>query len=55
MFSRFRKSKRDKLKREYTSLLEQAMQAQRRGDIRSYSDLSDQAKSVLDEIDSLQK
>ncbi len=31
------------------------MQAQRRGDIRSYSDLSDQAKGVLDEIDALQK
>ena len=54
MFSMFKKSPVDKLKKEHAELLEKAMQAQRRGDIRSYSDLTDQAQSVLDKLDALE-
>ena len=53
MFSIFKKSPADKLKKEYGRLLESAMQAQRKGDIRSYSDLTDQAEQVLTKMDAL--
>lgn len=42
-----------KLDNEYKSLLEQGLQAQRNGDIRKYSELTEQADSVLKKLDEL--
>lgn len=53
MFSLFKKDPVKKLNKEYTSLLEQALAAQRRGDIRSYSDLTTKAENIAKEIDLL--
>ncbi|MFT6408965.1 MAG: hypothetical protein ACJAQ6_002387 [Arenicella sp.] len=53
MFSFFKKDPLAKLNKQYSSLLEQALAAQRKGDIRSYSDLSAQAENVAKEIDAL--
>ena len=51
---RFFKTKSKKnLDKEYKSLLEQAMQAQRSGDIRGYSELMERAESVKAELDAL--
>ncbi len=54
MFSLFKKSPVTKLKKQHAKLLEEAMQAQRKGDIRLYSDLSDKAQAILDQIDALE-
>jgi len=55
MFSFFKKDPISKLNKQYCSLLEQALVAQRKGDIRTYSDLSAKAETVADEIDALKK
>lgn len=46
-------SKQKKLQKAYVAKLGEAMQAQRNGDIRSYSTLSEQADKLLKEIESL--
>lgn len=51
MFSLFKKDPIKKLDKEYSALLERALAAQRKGDIRSYSDLTSQAEVVAQEID----
>jgi hypothetical protein len=53
MFSFLKKDPLAKLNKQYTTLLEQALAAQRKGDIRTYSDLSAQAETVAKEIDVL--
>lgn len=53
MLSLFKKNPITKLEKKYSTLLEQALAAQRRGDIRSYSELSSQAEQVANEIDNL--
>lgn len=53
MFSFLKKDPLAKLNKQYTALLEQALAAQRKGDIRTYSDLSAQAETVAKEIDVL--
>jgi len=53
MLSLFKKDPNVKLKKEYQATLERAMQAQRKGDIRLYSELSDQAEAIAKELDKL--
>ncbi|WP_157617554.1 DUF6435 family protein [Vibrio mexicanus] len=50
MFSLFRRNPTKKLKKKHSTLLEQAMQAQRRGDIKTYSLLTAEAEDVFAEI-----
>ena len=54
MFSLFKKSPLPKLQKQYSETLANAMQAQRKGDIRLYSELSDKAQAILDEITTLE-
>jgi hypothetical protein len=54
MFSFFKQDPKKRLDKEYKSLLERAMQAQRSGDIRGYSELMEQAESVKAQIDVLE-
>lgn len=44
-----------KLEKEYDSLLEKAMQAQRNGDIKNYSLLTESAEVVKNKIDHLKQ
>jgi len=53
MFSIFKKDPLKKLDKEYKLLLEQALQAQRKGDIRTYSKLMSEAQIVSEKIDVL--
>lgn len=53
MFSLFKKDPTKKLKKRYDTLLEQAMHAQRRGDIRGYSMLTAQAEELAEQIKTL--
>jgi len=46
MFSIFKKDPTKKLNKELSIKLEQAMQAQRKGDIRTYSQLSFEAQEI---------
>jgi len=54
MFSFFKKSPANKLKMQYASTLEKAMNAQRNGDIRLYAELTDKAQKILDQITELE-
>lgn len=49
----FSKKPEDKLRKQYESLRQQAMQAQRGGDIVKCSELSAQADDVMKKIDAL--
>ncbi|MCV2403994.1 DUF6435 family protein [Marinomonas sp. C2222] len=51
MFSFFKSDPIKKLDKEYGVLLEQAMQAQRSGDIRLYSELTERAEELRKEIE----
>lgn len=51
MFSFLKSDPIKKLDKEYDVLLEKAMQAQRNGDIRLYSELTKQAEAVKAKID----
>lgn len=42
-------------KKQYLALLEAAMQAQRNGDIRGYSELTEQAQALADKMDQLER
>jgi cell fate (sporulation/competence/biofilm development) regulator YlbF (YheA/YmcA/DUF963 family) len=53
MFGLFKKDPKKKLDQEYLQLLEQAMQAQRNGDIRTYSELTEKAEAKRQEIEAL--
>lgn len=53
MFSFLKKDPASKLKKEYAALLERALEAQRRGDIRSYSELSSEADEVANKLEQL--
>jgi len=54
VFSLFKKDPLKKLKSQYSQIIEQAMQAQRKGDIRLYSDLTSQAEGLLSQITELE-
>lgn len=53
MFSFLKQDPKKVLDKEYKSLLERAMQAQRSGDIRGYSELMEQAEAVKVKLDAL--
>ncbi len=53
MFSLFKKDPLKNLNKQYSTLLEQALAAQRKGDIRLYSELTAQAEKVASEMDAL--
>jgi hypothetical protein len=55
MFGLFKSDPKKKLDKQYHALLEQAMQAQRSGDIRGYSELTEQAHSVHEQLQALEK
>ncbi|ASP40630.1 hypothetical protein CHH28_19035 [Bacterioplanes sanyensis] len=50
MFSFFKTDPTKKLRQQYQRKLEQAMQAQRNGDMRSYAQLSSEADSLYRDI-----
>lgn len=50
MFSFFNNNPTKKLKKRHSMLLEQAMHAQRNGDIRTYSQLTAEAEEVFKQI-----
>lgn len=54
MFSIFKSDPSKKLRKDYEALLTKAMQAQRSGDIRSYSELSEQADAIYKKIEALE-
>lgn len=51
MFSLFKQDPAKRLNQEYQSILKQAMQAQRKGDIKLYSELTDKANLVLKKLE----
>ena len=53
MFGLFKSDPKMKLYQQYKALLEQAMQAQRSGDIRKYSELTELAEAKKRELDQL--
>lgn len=54
MFSIFKKDPVKKLNKRYEAKLEQAMQAQRNGDIRSYASITAEAEKIAIEIQALE-
>ena len=55
MFGLFKANPEKKLQAQYEKLLEQGMQFQRKGDIKSYSMITAEAEEVLAKIQELQK
>ncbi|UTZ28865.1 Lacal_2735 family protein [Vibrio campbellii] len=53
MFSFFKNNSVKKLKKRHSMLCEQAMQAQRRGDIKTYSLLTAEAEEIFEQIKTL--
>ena len=54
MFSLFKKDHKKDLQGKYEKLMEKAIEAQRKGDIATYSELSAKADELAKKIDSLQ-
>jgi hypothetical protein len=54
MFSIFKSNPTKKLRKQHAQKLEQAMLAQRKGDIRSYSFLTDEAQKLHEQIKRLE-
>lgn len=55
MFGIFKKDPLANLQKQYHRKLEEAMQAQRNGDIKSYSILTVEADNILQNIETLEK
>ena len=55
MFSFFKSDSTKKLRKTYDMKLEQAMHAQRRGDIKNYSLISAEAEEIWKQIEEIQK
>ena len=53
MFSFFKNNSVKKLKKRHSMICEQAMQAQRRGDIKTYSLLTAEAEEIFEQIKTL--
>jgi len=53
MFKLFKQNPKEKLNKEYLATLERAMQAQRNGDIKTYSTLTTEAEKILAKMNSL--
>ncbi len=54
MFSFLKPDPIKKLRKEYDAKLEQGMQAQRKGDIKSYAMLTDEAEKIWNKIEALE-
>ncbi|MEZ9525597.1 DUF6435 family protein [Enterovibrio norvegicus] len=54
MFSFFKKDPAKKLRNTYNAKLEQAMKAQRNGDIKSYSLITAEAEDIWQEIEKIE-
>ena len=54
MFSFLKRNPASKLKKQYEAILEQAMQAQRNGDIKTYSLLTADAEEIYKKIQKLE-
>lgn len=54
MFSFLSKNPVKKLTKQYNDMLEQAMLAQRKGDIRSYSELTEKTEKIAQQISALE-
>ena len=54
MFGIFKSNPTKKLRKRYDMKLEEAMHAQRKGDIKSYSMLTEEAEAIWAEIQSLE-
>ena len=54
MFSLFKPDPTKKLKKKHLALLEQAMKAQRNGDIKTYSVLSTEAEEIVKQIQKME-
>lgn len=55
MFNLFRRDPLKKMRKQYDAKLKQAMLAQRRGDIRTYSQLTSEAEKLWAELEAKQK
>ena len=55
MFGIFKSNPEKKLQKKYEKLLEEGMQFQRKGDIKSYSMITAEAEKVLAEIQALKQ
>lgn len=55
MFGFLKPNPEKKLRKAYDSKLEQAMHAQRNGDMRLYADLTEQSEKIWQQITDLQK
>ncbi|GGD69325.1 DUF6435 family protein [Lacimicrobium alkaliphilum] len=55
MFNIFRRDPNKKLRKQYDTRLEQAMQAQRRGDIKSFAMLTDEAEKLWQQLQEQQQ
>ena len=55
MFSLFKRSPTKKLRKQYDCLLEKAMLAQRKGDIKSYSMLTQDAEKLWQQIEAIEQ
>lgn len=55
MFGLFGSNTTKKLNKRYHALLQESMEAQRSGDIRLYSELSEKADLILKEIENVEK
>lgn len=55
MFGLFKSNPTKKLRKTYDTKLEQAMQAQRKGDIKTYSMLTAEAEAIWSEIEAKSK
>ncbi len=55
MFKFFKKDPAKKLQSDYEEKLRNAMQAQRNGDMRTFSTLSEEASKILEEINDLKR
>lgn len=55
MFGLFKSDPTKKLRKQYDAKLEQAMLAQRKGDIKTYSMLTSEAEGIWKQIESLEK
>ncbi|MEP0355326.1 DUF6435 family protein [Paraglaciecola sp.] len=55
MFNLFKKNPIKKLEKAYLVKLEQAMHAQRKGDIKSYSMITEEAEKIQEQMSALQQ
>jgi hypothetical protein len=55
MFGLFKKNPVEKLEKQYSSIMTKAVEAQRNGDIKTFSTLSFEAEEILKKIDKIKE